>query len=478
MDVLRLVLVDDYRMVTEALASRLSAAPDLWVAGCCQTDDPRLPEVVRWLRPDVVLIDVEPLGFAIPEVLSRISEAWPDASIIVVSADGDVSHAVEAARAGADAWVSKSQGADQLETVLRGVARGHSWFPPEMLGEILRGLRDDVRSARESTSLLDTLSPRELDVLTSMAKGKRARQIAAELMISADTVRTHTRSIFGKLEVHSRIEAVSVAWAAGLRPEEAAAPAAARAASGGGRARPPGGPPGAGTRAAVRAARPGPGSGAGSQHLSPATSGRGGSSHQHSSDEDSGLGDPEPGDPEHGDPEHGDAEPGDSGDGHAGRERSGRPRPGPAGSAGRERGSRARAARPGTTGAGGGTGAGRGLPGHGASVSAMVPGQPGGRGQESAAAYRPAARGAAAGGPVPAGSADSVTAGPMAPDAGVTGVVASPDDGGPAASGRPAGGPGASLWAETGGRPITAARLAAARLAAARLAAARPSRRG
>ena len=61
-------------------------------------------------------------------------------------------------------------------------------------------------------------------MLTSMAKGKRARQIAAELMISADTVRTHTRSIFGKLEVHSRIEAVSVAWAARLRPDESGLP--------------------------------------------------------------------------------------------------------------------------------------------------------------------------------------------------------------------------------------------------------------
>jgi NarL family two-component system response regulator LiaR len=228
MEVLRLVLVDDYRMVTEALASRLSAAPDLWVAGCSQTDDPRLPEIIRWLRPDIVLIDVEPLGFAVGEVLGRIRAAWPPARLIVVSADNDASHAVEAARAGADAWVSKNQGADQLETVLRGVAQGHSWFPPQMLGEVLRALRDDVRHAQESGSLLDALSPRELDVLTSMAKGKRARQIAAELMISADTVRTHTRSIFGKLEVHSRIEAVSVAWAAGLRPSEPQDPASAQ----------------------------------------------------------------------------------------------------------------------------------------------------------------------------------------------------------------------------------------------------------
>jgi NarL family two-component system response regulator LiaR len=232
MEVLRLVLVDDYRMVTEALASRLSAAPDLWVAGCAQTDDPRLPEIIRWLRPDIVLIDVEPLGFAVGEVLGRIRAAWPTAHLIVVSADNDTSHAVEAARAGAAAWVSKSQGADQLETVLRGVAQGHSWFPPEMLGDVLRALREDVRHAQESGSLLDTLSPRELDVLTSMAKGKRARQIAAELMISADTVRTHTRSIFGKLEVHSRIEAVSVAWSAGLRPADPQAPPGARPGAG------------------------------------------------------------------------------------------------------------------------------------------------------------------------------------------------------------------------------------------------------
>jgi NarL family two-component system response regulator LiaR len=217
MDTLRILIVDDYRMVTEALASRLSAAPDFWVAGCCSTDDPRLPEIVRWLRPDVILIEIEPLGSAVAEVLHRIRSAWSAARVIVVSADNEVVHAVEAARSGADAWVSKKQGADQLETVLRGVSRGHSWFPPQMLGEILRELRGDVERAAQSSDLLDSLSPRELDVMTSMAQGKPGRQIARDLMISADTVRTHTRSIFSKLDVHSRLEAVSVARAAGLR---------------------------------------------------------------------------------------------------------------------------------------------------------------------------------------------------------------------------------------------------------------------
>jgi two-component system nitrate/nitrite response regulator NarL len=87
-----------------------------------------------------------------------------------------------------------------------------------MLGEILRGLRGDVRRAAESSGLLGALSPRELDVIMSMAEGKTASQIAADLTISADTVRTHTRRIFSKLDVHSSLEAVSVARAAGLRP--------------------------------------------------------------------------------------------------------------------------------------------------------------------------------------------------------------------------------------------------------------------
>jgi NarL family two-component system response regulator LiaR len=159
-DVWRLLLADDYMMVTEALASRLSAAPDLWVAGCCSTDDPHLPEVIRWLRPDVILIEVQPFGFAVREVLQRLTAVWPPAHLVVVSGDHDVAHAVDAARAGAAAWVSKEQGADDLETVLRGVCQGHSWYPPEMLGEILRELREDIRKARESTDAFRPTGPR------------------------------------------------------------------------------------------------------------------------------------------------------------------------------------------------------------------------------------------------------------------------------------------------------------------------------
>jgi two-component system nitrate/nitrite response regulator NarL len=89
-----------------------------------------------------------------------------------------------------------------------------------MLGQILRGLRSDVTRAREEGDSLSILSPREREVLRGMVEGKRGRQIAQELMISTDTVRTHTRNVFSKLDVHSRLEAVRVARAAGLNPQE------------------------------------------------------------------------------------------------------------------------------------------------------------------------------------------------------------------------------------------------------------------
>lgn len=220
MSPLRLLLIDDHLMVTEALASRLSSAMDLWVAGRCTTSDPSLLDIVQGVRPDVITIEVEPLGPAVGETLRAIMAARPEAKLVVLSSDHDLSHAIEAARIGVHAWVAKEQGAAELETVLRGVYEGKSWWPPDMLGEIMRELRADIRRAREDGDALDMLSPRERDVLIGMMAGKRGRQIAQDLMISTDTVRTHTRNIFAKLDVHSRLEAVRVARAAGLHQQE------------------------------------------------------------------------------------------------------------------------------------------------------------------------------------------------------------------------------------------------------------------
>jgi two-component system, NarL family, response regulator LiaR len=215
----RLMFVDDHLMITEALAARLSAAMDLWVAGRCTTADPNLIDIVGGLRPDVIVIEIAPFSHEITDVLGRLMAARPQARVMVLTSDGDVAHAVEAARAGVAAWVAKEQGAAEFEAALRGVIKGEAWFPPHMLGEILRELRADAGRARQPDSL-SVLSKREREVLLAMMDGKRGGQIATDLTISADTVRTHIRNIFAKLDVHSRLEAVRAARTAGLRAPE------------------------------------------------------------------------------------------------------------------------------------------------------------------------------------------------------------------------------------------------------------------
>ncbi|MGH4002825.1 MAG: LuxR C-terminal-related transcriptional regulator, partial [Pseudonocardiaceae bacterium] len=121
-------------------------------------------------------------------------------------------------RAGAAAWVSKECSLDHLLTVLRSVPLGHAFYPPRQLGVVLRELLDDARRARDYSARLDVLSDREHEVLLRIVDGKPVSQIAAESVVSTNTVRTHVRSILTKLGVRSRLEAVSVARAAGLRP--------------------------------------------------------------------------------------------------------------------------------------------------------------------------------------------------------------------------------------------------------------------
>ena len=215
MHMMRLLMVDDHAMLTEALTARLSVVDDIWVVGRCSTTDHALPEMAPRLLPDVITVD--PTGTSGGRVVRELREMSPSSGVAVLTGSRDVEQAVDAARAGASAWVPKESAIEELTAVLRGVCRGDAWFPPDVLGAVLRELRSDARRAGERAGPLDVLSDRERDVLMGMATGKRAARIAEELVISAETVRTHTRSILAKLRVHSQLEAVSVARAAGLR---------------------------------------------------------------------------------------------------------------------------------------------------------------------------------------------------------------------------------------------------------------------
>ena len=215
---MRVLLVDSHVMLTEALTVRLSTAADLWVVGSTTPDDPRLLDMVHTLRPNVITTEIGTATIATGGMLRKLRAAYPPAHLVVLTGSHDCAHAVAAARAGAAAWVSKGSSLDHLLEVLRGVPLGHAFYPPRQLGVVLRELREDVRRARDCSARLDVLSHREREVLLRMVDGKPVGQIAVESVVSTSTVRTHVRSILTKLGVRSRLEAVSVARAAGLRP--------------------------------------------------------------------------------------------------------------------------------------------------------------------------------------------------------------------------------------------------------------------
>lgn len=217
---LRVLLIDTHAMLTDALAVQLSTADDLWVVGSATPDDPRLSEIVRMQRPDVITTEIGPVTALTSGLLRKLHAAYPPAHVVVLTGSHDIAHAVAAARAGAVAWVSKESSLDHLLEVLRGVPLGHAYYPPRQLGAVLRELREDVCRAHDCSARLDVLSHREREVLLRMVDGKRVSQIAVESVVSTSTVRTHVRSILTKLGVRSRLEAVSVARAAGLLPAD------------------------------------------------------------------------------------------------------------------------------------------------------------------------------------------------------------------------------------------------------------------
>jgi NarL family two-component system response regulator LiaR len=207
------LIVDDRRAYAEALAMRLglggglSSFENVEVAGA--------DAAIDLLRPRLVLLDLDAAGADGPRLVEHAS-AEPYGAGVVALTDGDDLAAMAAVvRAGARAIVLNESSSEHLVGVLAGVAAGETHIPPAALTELLELLLSG-RALSPDEALVDRLTDRERGVLELMVQGKRRAEIAAAMFVSINTVRTHTRNILGKLEVHSSVEAVSVARRAGL----------------------------------------------------------------------------------------------------------------------------------------------------------------------------------------------------------------------------------------------------------------------
>ena len=200
---IRVLCVDDHRLMREGIARIVGVQPDMTVVAQASDGEQAVEQFLRF-RPDVTLMDLEMPTMRGVQAIHAIRRHAPDARIVVLTmyhGDEDIHRAVAA---GAVGYLLKDTLPDDLIRVIREVHSGQRAIPPE------------IAAALEQRASQPTLTLREFQVLELLATGKRNKEIAASLGISADTASAHVKSIFQKFNVHDRTAALAEALRRGI----------------------------------------------------------------------------------------------------------------------------------------------------------------------------------------------------------------------------------------------------------------------
>lgn len=198
---IRIIIADDHRVVRQGLRFLLSQEADFQVVAEA-ADGISALESVRRHHPDVLLLDLFMPRLDGMAVLRAMQDEALDARVLVLTSSQNEDHLVEAVRAGALSFLPKTAGVDQVVESVRAAARGESVLEPSGTARLLRELR-----GRSRHDPLATLSPRELDVLKALARGRSNREIARELSVAEETIKSHVSSILAKLSLSDRTQA-------------------------------------------------------------------------------------------------------------------------------------------------------------------------------------------------------------------------------------------------------------------------------
>jgi len=204
--VIRILLVDDHRIVREGLASMLSTQPDLQVVGEAATGDEAITQIKR-LQPEIVLLDLEMPGLDGVSVLEWTREEFPIVRVIVLTAYGSSELILDAVRAGAKGYLLKGASLEEVLRAVRIVASGGSLLEPAVTERLLGSMERILRGDRGP----EVLTEREREILTRIARGLSNKAIGEELHLAERTVKFHTTIIFRKLGVANRAEAAAKA---------------------------------------------------------------------------------------------------------------------------------------------------------------------------------------------------------------------------------------------------------------------------
>jgi len=209
---IRVGIVDDHRMVREGLRTMLREQPRVEIVGEAE-DQAGALRMIDEATPEVILLDIRLKGTSGLDTCRVILQRFPDVKIIFLTVYEDEQYIFEALRAGASGYILKKVSDDDLVKVIEQVRAGEILVDPALTGQVA------LRAASRSQSLAEArfgLSPREAEVLGLITQGMSNHQIAEQLFIGEETVKSHVRSILRKLGVKDRTQAVSLALREGL----------------------------------------------------------------------------------------------------------------------------------------------------------------------------------------------------------------------------------------------------------------------
>jgi DNA-binding NarL/FixJ family response regulator len=212
MDEIRVLIADDHTLFRRGVREMLEAEEDINVVAEAATGREAL-EQARAVAPDVVLMDIRMPDLDGVKAARLLHQEMPHVGIIFVTSLGDDESVSQGLQAGGLGYILKDANLDTMLRAVRAVAHGESLLDPTVAQKMMRQF---TTQPKKQVSLLDTLTPRELEVLVLIAEGRSNKEIAGELTISQKTVKNHINNIFSKLHVYDRTQAMLYAIRAGL----------------------------------------------------------------------------------------------------------------------------------------------------------------------------------------------------------------------------------------------------------------------